>query len=92
MEPIMYFLMLILYVLITLAFACVGKGRQIGYTKSFWLCFFVNPIIGMILILTLSPKKEKYITVDKLAEYINIKECRYLENKRKEVDKKELNN
>lgn len=37
--------------------ALLGRNRTLGYGWSFVLCFFISPIIGLIIILCTKKKK-----------------------------------
>ena len=45
--------------------ALLGKNRNIGYGWSFVLCFFLTPIIGIIIILFSKKKGTEFIDIKK---------------------------
>ncbi len=57
MEIEEFFTLLIIHTLFSSIFALIGAKREIGYGKTFALCFFFSAIIGGIFALD-SPKKE----------------------------------
>lgn len=53
------------YVAISALIALLGKNRNIGYGWSFAACFFLSPIIGLIIILCSKKKDIEFIDVKK---------------------------
>lgn len=41
--------------------ALLGRNRKIGYGWSFFFCFFLSPLIGLIIILCSKRKKTEFI-------------------------------
>lgn len=57
---------LIVNALICALVALLGKNRNIGYGWSFVLCFFLSPLVGLIIILFFKKKSDvEFINVDK---------------------------
>jgi|LakMenE01Jun11ns_1017448.scaffolds.fasta_scaffold8479337_1 hypothetical protein len=38
-----------------------GKRKDVGYNKSFWVSFFLSPIIGLLLVIASTPITEEEI-------------------------------
>lgn len=58
MSTTTYLIIFVVYVGICLACAETGRERKHGYWNAFWTCFFLSPILGVIITVT-SPKKEQ---------------------------------
>lgn len=52
---------LILGIALCALVALLGKNRKIGYGLSFIACFFLSPLIGIIIILCSKKKNAEYI-------------------------------
>lgn len=51
--------------LVSALIALLGKNRKIGYAWSFLLCFFLSPLIGIIIILCSKKKDVEFVNVEK---------------------------
>lgn len=56
---------LILVIIVDALVALLGKERKIGYGWSFVLCFFLSPIIGLIIILLSKKNDVDFVDVKK---------------------------
>lgn len=56
---------LIFGIIISALVALVGKNRKIGYGWSFVLCFFLTPIIGLIIILFSKKNDVEFVDIPK---------------------------
>lgn len=52
-------------ILLCLLVALLGKNRKIGFGWSFVLCFFLSPLIGLLIILLSKKKDVEFIDVQK---------------------------
>lgn len=50
--------------------ALIGRNRKIGYGWSFVLCFFLSPIIGLIIILFSKKKNIEFVDANQSSERI----------------------
>lgn len=62
-DPESVFAMLIMNLLVSSLVALLGRNRKIGYLWSFVLCFFVSPLIAVIVIRNSKKKDDDFIEV-----------------------------
>ena len=59
------FITILFCILLCLLVALLGKNRKIGFGRSFVLCFFLSPLIGLPIILLSKKKDVEFIDVQK---------------------------
>ena len=47
------------YIMLCVVFGIIGKSTKLGFWGVFLISIFLTPAIGMIVVLTASPKKKK---------------------------------
>lgn len=57
-ENVVLFL---IWIVVCLLLALIGKDRKIGYGWSFVICLFASPLIGLIVMLCSEKKETDYI-------------------------------
>lgn len=67
-----FFMLFFICVVVVLAYGigCLGRKRKIGFGWAFAISLFLNPLIGLIVVLC-SKEKIEFIDVDKNNSYEN---------------------
>ncbi|MBO6118161.1 MAG: hypothetical protein J6P44_06435 [Bacteroidales bacterium] len=57
--------MFIMWIIVCLLLALIGKNRKIGYGWSLVICLFLSPLIGLIVMLCSKKKGTEYVDMSK---------------------------